>query len=265
MRADRYRILWPALALLLASACRSDGEQFVSGSDETSGVTPAAASQEKSTARASVETPASASPGSPAQALSPLSPASPGAPVADGLSHAELGQPAPDFKLVDLEGREHKLSSYRGKIVVLEWFNPACPFVQYAYDKGPMREMRDQYATEGIVWLGINSGAPGTPGADPLENKEFLARHAIKTPVLVDSAGLVARSYGAKTTPHMFVINERGVLVYRGGLDNAQLGKVEGSAARVNYVGAALTDLKSGHAVMTSDTKSYGCSVKYGK
>lgn len=254
-------MLASGLALFLAAACRSAGEEFVSTPADAS----AAKNQENPGPQANLDAPPPVEPVSTLSAGAPASRRSVETPVADGLVHAELGQPAPDFRLKDLDGREHRLSSYRGKIVVLEWFNPACPFVQYAYDKGPMRDMRERYATTGIVWLGINSGAPGMQGADVLENKEFLAKYAIKTPLLIDSSGVVGRSYGAKTTPHMFVINERGVLVYRGGLDNAQLGKVEGSAAKVNYVDAALTDLKSGHGVTTSDTKSYGCSVKYGK
>lgn len=184
-------------------------------------------------------------------------------PVADGILRAGIGDVAPDFELFDLDGRPQRLSTHRGKIVVLEWFNPKCPVVKYAYDEGPLSEMKRRYAMTGIVWLAINSNAPGQEGSEPDDNRAFLAQRRLTTPVLLDPLGLVGRTYGARTTPHVFVVNERGVLVYSGALDNAPQGRVESAAAKTNYVETAISDLRSGHAVTTSSTRPYGCSIKY--
>lgn len=187
-------------------------------------------------------------------------------PSVDKGDKAEVGKLAPEFKLKDLDGKETKLSDHKGKIVVLEWFNPGCPFVVAAYDeKGPMKDMRARYQGEGIVWLAINSGAAGMEGADAKANKEFAEKHKLRAPILLDPEGVVGKAYGAKTTPHMYVINEKGMLVYRGAVDNAPNNKVEGEGPKANYVDAAIKDLKSGHAVATAETRSYGCSVKYAK
>lgn len=171
---------------------------------------------------------------------------------------AELGKPAPDFTLNDVDGKSFKLSDFKGKTVVLEWFSPACPFCVYAYGEGPLKEMPERLIAQGIVWLGINSQGPKEKGSSAEENKAFMQKNGMKAPLLLDPEGTVGKMYGAHSTPHMFVINEKGVLVYKGALDNAPFGKVQGEAAKTNYVEAALADIKAGRAVIASETKSYG-------
>lgn len=141
---------------------------------------------------------------------------------------ATLGEPAPTFSLPDVEGNTINLADYAGKTVVLEWFNPDCPFVKYAHDQaGPLRTMAKDRG-DAIVWLAINSGAPGKQGAGAERNREAKTEYAIEHPILLDEAGTVGRAYGATNTPHMFVIDPSGKLVYAGALDNAPMGKVKG-------------------------------------
>lgn len=175
---------------------------------------------------------------------------------------AELGKPAPDFTLTDLAGKSVHLADLRGKRVVLEWFNPDCPFVRYAHTKGPLKDMAARYVKKGVVWLSINSSAPGKQGHGAARNQEATREYALANPVLLDESGKVGRLYGAKSTPHLYVIDEKGTLVYRGALDNAPLGEA-GAGAAENYVDAAFADLGAGRPVKTADTKAYGCSVKY--
>lgn len=139
---------------------------------------------------------------------------------------AQLGQPAPDFELQDLSGKNYKLSELRGKTVILEWYNPQCPFVEYAYKEGPLKDLAAR-SKDKVVWLNINSGAPGKQGAGKELNQKLAQSLGVKNPVLLDEAGKVGRAYGAKTTPHMFIIDDKGVLVYRGALDNAPFGKIK--------------------------------------
>jgi peroxiredoxin len=186
-------------------------------------------------------------------------------PLADGQVHAAIGEPAPDFDLLDLEGRRYKLSHFRGKMIVLEWFNPDCAAVVYAYGEGELREMKARHASNGIVWLTINSSAPGETGADLALNQQFVANHHLTQPILLDPTGVVGRSYGARTTPEMFVVNERGVLVYSGALDNAPRGRVQSLAQKTNYVEMAIADLRSGHAVTQTNTRPYGCEIRYAR
>ena len=170
---------------------------------------------------------------------------------------------APDFTLADLSGTSHSLSSYKGKKVVLEWFNPGCPFVKYAHGKdGPLANLAKEVTQSGdTVWLAINSGAVGKQGADLKANQDAKRKWNMGYPILVDSDGTVGRAYGAKTTPHIFVIDEQGVLRYRGALDNAPLGRGKGEYK--NFLTSALADLAAGKEVGNKDTLSYGCGVKY--
>jgi hypothetical protein len=181
---------------------------------------------------------------------------------------AELGKPAPAFTLKDVDGKEHSLESYKGKTVVLEWFNPECPFVKYAHSEGDLKEMAKTVTNDddGIVWLSINSGAPGKQGHGVEATKAGIETFAMTNPVLLDETGEVGHRYGAEKTPHMFVINGEGALVYRGAIDNAPMGEVRDSGAdKINYVAAALADLKEGRPVATGESPAYGCSVKYAK
>lgn len=172
---------------------------------------------------------------------------------------AELGKLAPDFTLKDLDGKDVKLSDFKGKVVVLEWFSPTCPACKYAYDGGPLKEQTARLKGEGVVWLAVNSEAPDRKGAKVETNKEFAEKYGMKSPVLFDPKGDVGMAYGAKTTPHCYVIDAKGVLVYRGALDNAPGGNPEPKDAKlVNYVDEAVKAAKENKAVATAETKSYG-------
>jgi peroxiredoxin len=204
----------------------------------------------------------SSGPASSAPAAAAATPADTATSAAAPATLAALGQRAPAFTLTGLDGTAVSLADYAGKVVVLEWFNPGCPFVEYAHGEGPLKDQAKRRAADGVVWLAINSGAPGKQGAGVDTNQSAVADWGMAYPVLLDESGAVGRQYEAKTTPHMYVIDARGTLVYRGALDNAPLGEVDGAV--VNYVDAALDALLAGKPVATAETKSYGCSVKYG-
>jgi len=180
---------------------------------------------------------------------------------------AELGKPAPDFTLKDLNGNEVKLSSFKGKPVVLEWFNPGCPFVRKSHTKGSLKELAKKRTAEGVVWLAVNSSAPGREGHGLEVNKTAVTEFGLTHPILVDEAGTVGHAYGATNTPHMFVIDDKGTLVYRGAIDNSPDGEGESApeGKLVVYVDEALAALKAQKPVATASTKAYGCSVKYAK
>ncbi|MEY3213146.1 MAG: hypothetical protein RIT28_3627 [Pseudomonadota bacterium] len=185
------------------------------------------------------------------------------APAAPVAAEAVVGQAAPDFTLTDVTGASHTLSAYKGKTVVLEWFNPDCPFVKYAHGQGgPLVGLPKTWIDQGVVWLAINSGAEGKQGAGKERNAAAVGEYGMVNPVLIDADGAVGRRYAAKTTPHMFIIDAQGVLVYDGALDNAPLGKVE-AEPRQDHVVAALTALAAGQPVAQGRTQPYGCSVKY--
>ncbi len=179
---------------------------------------------------------------------------------------AVVGKPAPDFTLKDLAGKEVKLSSFKGKTVVLEWFNPGCPFVKKSHTVGSLVGTAKKHAKSGVVWLAINSNAPGKQGSDPKDNASAAKTWTMEHPLLLDPTGATGKAYGATNTPHMFVIDKKGTLVYAGAIDNSPDG--EGQSAPdgklVNYVDAALADVAAKRAVRTAKTKAYGCSVKYG-
>ena len=187
------------------------------------------------------------------------------APVTDTVDQAILDQPAPDFTLTDHTGARVTLSELRGKTVVLEWFNPECPFIVYAHGEGPLSDM-DAIPGAGdasIVWLAINSGAPGKQGHGLELNVTKRAEYGMTYPILIDEDGKVGRLYSAKTTPHMFLIDTEGTLVYEGALDNAPLGKLADDGTISNYVANALADLGANRVIADASTKPYGCSVKY--
>lgn len=182
-----------------------------------------------------------------------------GAGPAVAANGAGVGDQAPLFTLTDSAGREISLADYKGKVVVLEWVNPDCPFVQRHYKAGTMKSLAATYASEGVVWLAVNS----TNYMDAEANATFKAANGLPYPILVDQSGEVGHLYGAMTTPHMFIIDGVGMVVYMGAIDDDPRGSKEGSA--VNYVSAALDQVLAGKAVTVSETKPYGCSVKYKK
>jgi peroxiredoxin len=171
---------------------------------------------------------------------------------------AEIGKPAPDFTLKDLDGKTVKLADYKGKTVVLEWFNPQCPAVIASHGEGTLKEMGAKATKDpGVVWLAINSGGPGKEGYEVEANKKRVQDWKIGYPVLRDETGEVGRAYGAKSTPHMFIVDAKGMLVYKGGPDNAPAAK-SGGEELVNYLEAALGEIKAGKPVSISSTRNYG-------
>lgn len=183
-----------------------------------------------------------------------------------GLAAVEVGKAAPDFTLTDINGNQRSLSAYKGKTVVLEWVNPECPFVIKHYDKsGNLPKTQQAAVKDGVVWLQINSGHPGAQGDfDPAQVADWQKRNATAaTAYFRDQEGKVGKLYDARTTPHLYVIDPGGMLVYAGGIDNIRSSKVEDIARATNFVNAALSDLKAGQSVRTKSSQPYGCSVKY--
>jgi peroxiredoxin len=187
------------------------------------------------------------------------------APLAATAAPAEVGQPAPDFTLNDLDGKPVRLADFRGKLVVLEWFNPGCPFVVAAHTRGSLVDAAARASKQGVVWLAVNSGAPGKQGAGVELNRKAKADWKLGHPVLLDEAGTVGKAYGATNTPHLFVVDAAGKLAYRGAVDNSpdgERGAPQGGAL-VEYAAAALEELRAGRPVTVSTTRAYGCGVKY--
>lgn len=177
-------------------------------------------------------------------------------------AEAQVGQAAPDFTLTDLDGNTHSLAALKGKTVVLEWFNPGCPYVVAAYEGGPMNDLIREYRERGVIWLTINSGAQGKQGHGVENNKAAASKWAMPQPVLLDESGTVGRAYGAKVTPHLYVIDPQGTLVYAGALDNAPRNEVP-AAGHVAFTRNALDATLAGEPVKASKTQAWGCSVKY--
>lgn len=177
-----------------------------------------------------------------------------------GLTIAEPRK-APDFKLTDTNGKQVQLSKLIGHIVVLEWINYDCPFVKAHYNDTThtMRDLAAKYADKKVVWLTINS----THYTTTETNKAWAEKHQLKQKVLLDKSGKVGKLFGAKTTPHMYIIDAKGQIVYQGAIDNAPLGKKP--ETYVNYVAQALSQLTASQTITTQKTKPYGCSVKYAK
>ena len=169
-----------------------------------------------------------------------------------------VGQPAPDFTLKDQDGKLVTLSEFKDKVVVLEWFNDGCPFVQKWYKNGDMNKLAADYQGKGVVWLAVNS----TNSADAAHNKVAAAKYDVLRPILDDHDGEVGKRYAAQTTPQMYVIN-KGTLVYDGAIDSTVSTEPEDIAKSDNYVRAALDNVLADKPVEKAVTKSYGCSVKY--
>lgn len=176
-----------------------------------------------------------------------------------------VGEKAPDFTATAADGSEVKLSDYAGKIVVLEWFNKDCPFVRKHYDGANMQTLQKEYTAKDVIWLTVNSSAEGKQGyedaAAALKTVETEA--AAPTHVLLDSTGTIGKAYEAKTTPHMFVVDKEGTLVYAGAIDDTPSVKVDDIKTSKNYVRAAIDAVAAGEKVAEPATKSYGCGVKY--
>jgi len=175
------------------------------------------------------------------------------------------GTAAPDFKGIDANGVTHTLSQYRGKYVVLEWANQGCPFDRKHYLSGSMEALQKQWTARGVVWLSIISSAPGEQGyVTPAEERAYLQRmHAAPTAAILDPTGTIGRLYAAKTTPHMFVIDPAGKVIYQGAIDDKPTPDQEDLKTAHNYVSAALESAMAGKPVEPASTRPYGCSVKY--
>lgn len=187
--------------------------------------------------------------------------------AAETMAQADtlVGKPAPQFELKDINGKTHKLKDFKGKIVVLEWFNDGCPFVKKHYTSDNMQKLQREFTGRGVVWLSINSSAEGKQGShSAAEYKKVLTDwKAEPTALLLDKDGHVGRMYGAKTTPDMYVIDKKGVLVYQGAIDDKPSADPADVASAKNFVKQALDELMGGKKVSVASEKSYGCSVKY--
>ena len=183
------------------------------------------------------------------------------------LLGARVGEAAPDFVGTDSTGKTHKLSDYRGKVVVLEWHNQGCPYTKKHYESGNMQKLQKEWTAKGVIWLTVISSAPGTQGYVTAEQEnEYLKKmNSSPTVALLDPTGVIGHLYGAKTTPHMYVINPKGLLVYEGAIDDKPTSDPQDIPGAINWVAAALKQATAGQQVTTPVTRPYGCSVKYAK
>ncbi len=181
------------------------------------------------------------------------------------VAQAGVGDPAPGFTLKSAAGRDVSLSDFKGRIVVLEWTNPGCPFVKKHYGPGNMQKLQKEAVDKGVVWLTICSSGPGKQGYLTPEEalKAVLENGSASTAYLIDKDGKVGRLYDAKRTPEMYVINKEGVLVYHGAIDDKKSPDPADISGAKNHVMAAIEDLLSGKPVGTPKTEAYGCSIKY--
>lgn len=183
------------------------------------------------------------------------------------MADAKIGAPAPDFTAHDsISGKEISLSDFKGKNVVLEWNNPLCPFVKKFYSVGAMQQLQQNAAKHDVVWISINSSAEGKEGflKDDAAAKNFISdRTAHPTYYIRDVTGAIGKRYGAKSTPHMFVIDAKGTLAYMGAIDDTPTADSADIATAKNYVTRALIALTSGKEVAVKSTRPYGCFVKY--
>ena len=185
--------------------------------------------------------------------------------VTEATATAAVGQPAPAFALNDTNGKAVSLADYKGKTVVLEWHNPECPFVKKHYDSANMQNLQSKYTKDGIVWLAVSSTERSHQDyRNPTTLNAILkSSNASPTAYLMDESGSTGKAYGAKTTPHMYIINPQGTLVYAGGIDDKRSANIADIKTAKNYVVAALDELKAGKSVSVATSSPYGCSVKY--
>ena len=182
------------------------------------------------------------------------------------LAAATVGEPAPPFSVTDTSGRKVSLADFKGKTVVLEWTNPGCPFVQKHYRSANMQATQKAAAARGVVWLSVNSTAVGdTDYKTPVEMGVWMQQQrGTPSATLMDSDGKVGRAYGARTTPHMYVIDAAGRLVYAGAIDSRATANVVDIKTATNYVTQAVNELAAGKPVSVTSSSPYGCSVHYG-
>jgi peroxiredoxin len=178
---------------------------------------------------------------------------------------AAVGQAAPDFSATDTAGKTHKLSDFKGKLVVLEWTNPGCPFVMKHYGAGNMQGLQKEFTGKGVVWLSINSTE--RESGDYLAPAKLagwmLEKRGAPTATLMDESGKIGQLYGAKTTPHMYIVSPQGQLIYAGGIDSVPSARADDIKTATNYVRQGLGEALGGKAISMASTRPYGCSVKY--
>lgn len=178
---------------------------------------------------------------------------------------AKVGAMAPEFNVVDMNGKSQKLPDFSGKYVVLEWLNYGCPFVGKQYGSGNMQSLQKEWTSRNVVWLSVISSAPGQQGHTESDKAkaDYKSKGSHATTVLLDQNGIVGKAYGAATTPHMFIIDPTGKLIYNGAIDDKPTTDLADIKTAKNYVSAALTEAMAGKAISTPTSQPYGCSVKY--
>mgnify|MGYP003577465611 FL=1 len=177
----------------------------------------------------------------------------------------QVGSAAPDFSVTDSKGKTQSVSQYKGKYVVLEWFNPECPFVKKHYGPGNMQKLQKEFTDKGVVWLAVDSSAPGKEGNLTPEQaeKKMTEWKTHATALVLDQDGKAGQAYGAKNTPHMFIIDPEGKIIYAGAIDSKATPNPADISSSTNYVKVALDESMAGKPVSTASTRPYGCSVKY--
>ena len=185
--------------------------------------------------------------------------------IITALAAPQVGQPAPEFALTDSNGKSHKLSDFKGKLVVLEWLNHGCPFVVKHYGSGNMQKLQKEYTSQDVVWLSIVSSAPGKQGHMSAEetNKTKQEKGSAATAILLDEDGTVGRLYNAKVTPELYIVDREGTLIYTGAIDSVKSTDAADIEGAKNYVKQALDEALAGKPVSEPSTTAYGCSVKY--
>lgn len=180
-------------------------------------------------------------------------------------AEVKTGSAAPDFSLKGDDGKTHKLSDHKGKYVILEWYNEGCPYVKKYYNSGRMQELQNEFKKRDVVWYSVISSKKGTQGHVDVAGAKALRKEHKSNPlaILLDEGGKTGKAYGAKTTPHMFIINPEGVVVYQGAIDDQPSANKKTLEGAKNYVKLAFADIDAKRPVKVSDTKPYGCSVKY--
>jgi len=182
-----------------------------------------------------------------------------------GMAAPAVGQNAPDFTLTDTAGKTVRLSDFKGKHVVLEWVNPGCPYVRKHYNSANMQGTQKETTAKGVVWLAINSTE--TASYDYMEPKKLASwmaeQKAAPTATLMDVEGTVGQAYGARTTPHMYIVNPQGTLIYAGGIDSIPSSRADDVKTAVNYVKQGVSQALAGQPLSNPTTRPYGCSIKY--
>jgi peroxiredoxin len=183
----------------------------------------------------------------------------------DALAAAEVGRPAPSFEVKDASGKAHRLADYAGKWLVLEWFNPECPYVRKHYGSGNMQSAQKQWTAQGVSWLSVSSSAKGRQGyLEPDQARQTARKLASSADaILLDADGRMGKAYGAKVTPHMFVIDPKGRIAYAGAIDDNDDADPAVIPKSRNYVSAALAAGLAGKPIEVSSTRAYGCGVHY--